>query len=365
MLVIAESPIEGALQTNTYGIRLNPTKLSPFIPPRSPRCYLNSTELAGWRKELESALVSTLRQVIAEQLQCSHQPKYHSVILCSLGPRYLIKDMAWKAVISSALLLFAHCFSSEASASPVDDSEKVFTTTLYQIPSLQTVQPPSNPKTLAVLTYKPSDPSLSTIRSFNPPSNSSTTKTPEDLTQILTYLSATHSPSHFRTTSTLTRAFHAPYTGRFRLVIDPKTGDILSASWRAWLSVDKSPSKDETRKTKQKRSEPAKDRKKQQQRKSGGKKSKGAEEVIRDERGDFDIVVPGQAPAVVFDRKPRAAGAGAAGAGGSGGGAASTAGGDGEEGEEEDQRTFLQKYWWLMLGIAVLAVTSSGGGGDR
>lgn len=90
-------------------------------------------------------------------------------------------------------------------------------------------------------------------------------------------------------------------------MVEPATGEVLGASWRAWLPRDKGVE-------------------------GVGKAGK---ETGGNGRGDFDIVTVKKAPPVVFDKPAKGKGAAAP---------AGQAAGAGVEGEEEVQeKTFLQK----------------------
>jgi hypothetical protein len=163
----------------------------------------------------------------------------------------------------------------------------LYTATLHTHPT---------PTPLALLTYSPHHPSLSHLLSYTPPPN--TTTDPTALTQIAIYFpNADPSSPHYRTSATSIRGFHAPYAGRFTIVVDPDDGGVVGASWRCW--VDK-----------------------------GGRGSGNG-------KGDFDIVTVKRAPSVVFDKPGKE----------KGGLFASVVGKGAEvEGEEEVvEKTLLQK----------------------
>ncbi|KAK0508641.1 hypothetical protein JMJ35_008917 [Cladonia borealis] len=190
------------------------------------------------------------------------------------------------------------------------------TLTLHHLPS----NPTSTPLPLAILTYHPHHPHLSHLQSFTPPPNT-TTSSSDAITQVALYRPQTN---HLTSSAVATYAFHPPYKGRFRILVDPITGEAVAASYHAWLPKSSSVV------------EKAKNNKQ-----PGGK-------------GDFDIQTIKSPPPIVFDKPAKAKGkAGATGAG---------AGAVEPEGEPEE-KTFLQKYWWVLLGVAVLAV--SGGGGEK
>ncbi|KAL8740035.1 MAG: hypothetical protein Q9190_007215, partial [Brigantiaea leucoxantha] len=116
-----------------------------------------------------------------------------------------------------------------------------------------------------------------------------------------------------RTTATATYAFHPPFTGRFRLTVDPESGEVWGVSWRGWKSAEG---------------------------KEGELKKKGEERYREGGRGDFDIQLVKSAPALVLEGD----GAGGVKAKGKSRGASKKTGGDGEDEEEaEEEKTFLQK----------------------
>lgn len=91
-------------------------------------------------------------------------------------------------------------------------------------------------------------------------------------------------------------------------MVEPGTGEVVGASWRAWLPREKG---------------------------SEGAGKRGKEEKSGNGRGDFDIVTVKKAPPVVFDKPAKGRGAAAP---------VGQAAGAGVEGEEEVQeKTFLQK----------------------
>lgn len=104
---------------------------------------------------------------------------------------------------------------------------------------------------------------------------------------------------------TATYGFHAPYQGRFRVVLDTE-GEVVGASWHSYLV------------------------------KGSSAAGNGKGESGRDGRGDFDVLTTNSAPVVVFDKPAKGKG-GVAGAG-------TGAGMAGKEGEEEVvEKTLLQK----------------------
>ncbi|KAI4179748.1 MAG: hypothetical protein L6R41_007661, partial [Letrouitia leprolyta] len=161
-----------------------------------------------------------------------------------------------------------------------------------------------------------------------------------------------------RTTAAYAYSFHPPYTGRFTILLssnpnpasnhgheneddeekekeqEQKT-EIISVSWRSWKATPEDNRGELKEKEREKRHQP------------GG-------------RGDFDIKLANQVPGVWVDRVVGAKGRGA----GGGSGAGQKNDKDGGEGEEEiDERTFLQKYWWVILAVTVFAM--AGGGADK
>lgn len=181
----------------------------------------------------------------------------------------------------------------------------LYTATLHHLPVLPTPSSKDlSPHLLAILTYHPLHPHLSTLTSFTPPPNN--TADPLSLTQIAIYLAPSSddpASAPLRTSATATNGFYAPYKGRFRLMVQPETGDVVGASWSAWMPEGGDG--------------------------NGKVKGKG--------RGDFDIVTVKKAPVVIFDKPVKGKGAATA-AGGAGGAGAGTEG----EGEEVE-KTFLQK----------------------
>ncbi|KAG8530102.1 uncharacterized protein KY384_005584 [Bacidia gigantensis] len=168
---------------------------------------------------------------------------------------------------------------------------------------------PNNPPSfspLATLTYNPFDPSTARTLSLTPPKNTT------DLTSI-----AVFSPPHtskpsakgtFRSSVTATRGFHAPYKGRFTVVVSVDGDEVLGVSWRSWPSKEGGKGKGSDK---------------------GKGKGKGGKGEVEG-RGDFDIVVQARAPVPVLDSK-------------GGKGQVKATGAEGEEGEEKDERSFIQK----------------------
>ena len=209
-------------------------------------------------------------------------------------------------ILSLSTLAFA--------ATPQQPSPPLYTATLHQLPVSTSA---STPKPLAVLSYNPTNPSLASLTSFTPPRN---TSSEDDLTQIVTYLPNNDPKSQsYRSSATATYGFHAPYRGRFRIVVEPETGEIVGASWRAWMPGH------EERSDAKKHSTGAK-----------AKKATGndSERSTAGGRGDFDVVTVKRPPPIVFDKPSK----------GGRGGAAQGAAQPGVEGEEEVQeKTFFQK----------------------
>ena len=194
--------------------------------------------------------------------------------------------------LSTLSCVFTLAFASSPSAHSQQQQEPLHTATLYHLPPTLSASPTS----LATLHYNPTDPSLSRLSSFTPPKNSS--NNPRSVTQVGLYTSSNKDPEHLRTSATATNSFHAPYTGRFRIVVDPSNGVLVGASWRAWRDDGK-----------------------------GRDNWEG--------KGDFDVVTVKKAPGIVFDKPVQ---------GKAGGGAGQGTGQGQMEGEEEVvEKTFLQK----------------------
>ena len=188
--------------------------------------------------------------------------------------------------------IFIVAFASSPSVQSQQQQKALHTATLYHLPPALSASPTS----LATLHYNPTDPSLSRLSSLTPPKNS--TSNPRSVTQIGFYTSSNKDPEHLRTSATATNSFHAPYTGRFRIVVDPSSGALVGASWKAW--------------------------------RDDGKGKNGCVG-----KGDFDVVTVKNAPGIVFDKPVK---------GKAGGGAGQSAGQGQIEGEEEVvEKTFLQK----------------------
>ncbi|KAI4090817.1 MAG: hypothetical protein LQ339_008256 [Xanthoria mediterranea] len=195
--------------------------------------------------------------------------------------------------------------------------------TIHSLPSTPALSSPAKP--LATLTFSPQHPHLSKISSYAPPRLNSGDE--EKLLQIGICYDGT---KDCRTTAARAKSFHPPYQGRFRIVVT-NDGELLSVSWSSWLPSPSSMTM------------AVKDDEKRYQEGS---------------RGDFDVVVQSQAPGVWAD-KPATKVKGKAASG-------KTEEGKGKEGEEEeevDERSFLQKYWWVMLAVTVFAM--AGGGADK
>ena len=155
-------------------------------------------------------------------------------------------------------------------------------------PALQTItlhhlSSSHSAKTLATLAFFPSDPSLSKVQSFTPPHNSTY------LTRIAIPVSPSSSSKNndYRTTLTSTSSFHAPYTGRFRILITQE-GEVLGASWHASPSSSNKP-------------------------------------TLREGQGDFDIVLVEKGPQITGLEPEKKIGA------------------DGKADGEVEEKTFLQK----------------------
>ncbi|KAL2038757.1 hypothetical protein N7G274_008515 [Stereocaulon virgatum] len=162
----------------------------------------------------------------------------------------------------------------------------LYTATLHHLP-VTTSPPTETPQPHATPPYYPHHPHLSTLTSFTPPPNSSD---PNSLTQIVIYLPNKDTSSRrLRTSATTTYAFHAPYRGRFRIVVDPATGDIVGATWHAYLLPLSS-------------SEPLSESKLNLAHKGKGA-ANGEEAGTRGRgKGDFDIVPVARAPEVVYEK---------------------------------------------------------------
>ncbi|KAL9066823.1 MAG: hypothetical protein Q9161_007329 [Pseudevernia consocians] len=165
-----------------------------------------------------------------------------------------------------------------------------------------------------ILTYSPLHPHLSTLKSFTPPSNN--TSDPDALTSVVVYLDGQTSGPGYRSSVTATRGFHAPYTGRFRVVLDAN-GEVAAASWHSHLAQSSAAAAGKGK---------------------GKGKRKGESGSAENRRGDFDVRRTKAAPSVVFDKAVKGTGGGATGAGTGAGTAAGT------EGEEEVvEKTLFQK----------------------
>ncbi|KAL8707684.1 MAG: hypothetical protein Q9220_007346 [cf. Caloplaca sp. 1 TL-2023] len=179
----------------------------------------------------------------------------------------------------------------------------LLTATIHHLPSTPSLS--SSPTPLATLTFSLPHPHLSRLKNFTPPKINK--KDADSLVQI----GICFSDSECRTTASMVKSLHPPYTGRLRVVVDQE-GKVLGVSWRAWLAdggTDKAKVDDERR----------------------------YEEGVGS--GDFDIVVQKSAPGIWVDQ-PGAKGKGR----GKQGSAAKTESEDtGEEEGEKDEKTFLQK----------------------
>ncbi|KAK3171755.1 hypothetical protein OEA41_003839 [Lepraria neglecta] len=222
------------------------------------------------------------------------------------------------SLLSLLSLPTAFAASSPQQASPAT----LYTATLHHLPSTPTDTISSSAKQLAVITYHPLYPHLSSLSSFTPPKNTTNT---EDLTQVAIYLpNGDVKGERFRTSATATNGFYAPYKGRFRIVVEPLTGEVVGASWHAYLPKT-SPSQPSGKENV----------------KGNGKAGSGKEKGVATMRGDFDIITVKRAPGVVFDKPAKGKGAATAGTGSGGGSGAGSAGPEGEE--EVAEKTFLQK----------------------
>ena len=169
---------------------------------------------------------------------------------------------------------------------------------------------------LATLTYTPSSPHNARVVSLTPPPNNT------EYTSVALSDPGSSQPS--RSTVTTTRGFHAPYTGRFRLMLSADGLNALSASYQAFLPPEPSNA----------------------QKRKDGKKVDGA-----NERGDFDIAWQARAPAIHLD-KPGKKGQKSIGI--------SMPNAENEEGEQVEEKSFLQKYWWLLVAALVISLIGPG-----
>ncbi|KAL8731902.1 MAG: hypothetical protein Q9181_004138 [Wetmoreana brouardii] len=78
-------------------------------------------------------------------------------------------------------------------------------------------------------------------------------------------------------------------------------------------------------------------------------------------KGDFDIVVQQRAPVVWVDKAPAKGGRSKGAAVGTGEKGKAKEDGEGEE--EAEEKTFLQKYWWVILAVTIFAM--AGGGPEK
>ncbi|MCJ1467025.1 hypothetical protein MMC07_005647 [Pseudocyphellaria aurata] len=211
--------------------------------------------------------------------------------------------------ISLLLPLFSSLNPVVASAPPS------YTTTIHHFP-------PSSPTPipLATLSFSPLDQSLSKLLAFTPPSAPAANST--ELIRIAVVLPSSDPSAapRYRTTSTSLASFHPSYKGRLRLVVS-RNGDVLGASWRAGLATTVE-----------------------------GQKVLTANEKEGNVKGDFDLLVEKEGPKPFFEKFPAK-------------GASGNRVVVGEDGEEVEEKTLLQKYWWILVGVAFLAITS--GGGDK
>ena len=207
--------------------------------------------------------------------------------------------------LSSIALAF---FSSPICA----DTTALHTQTIYYLPpTSSTFQP------LAKLSFNVSRPELSKVNSFTPPA-SSKSQSPQDVMSIGVILSsplpktlsANDPDLLYRTTLTSSASLHPPYRGRFFITVTEQ-GLLRGATW------------------------------------SAVPKAAGF-----DGRGDFDMKVINEGPRPIFE-------APALSKGGKVGSQQAQSQGNGEE-EEEPERTFLQKYWWAILGALFLIVMMGG-----
>lgn len=248
--------------------------------------------------------------------------------------------------ITLLALLTASPTTAAESQPPSSSSPRISTLQIYHLPSTPHLTPPTSKRPLATLSYSPLHPHLSRLTSLTPPKNSTS------IVQIgfcFPTPPSTSSPSSSsseketcRTTATYAYTFHPPYTGRFKVLLglaQSPEGErqIISIGYKAWPLTPQTLSEEKEEQQKEKRHQP------------GG-------------TGDFDIKLASQAPGVWVDRAIGAKGRGGAAGGGAGEkNRGKDAAGEGEE--EVDERTFLQKYWWVILAVTVFAM--AGGGADK
>lgn len=210
-------------------------------------------------------------------------------------------------------LLFSFLTITLTTALQSQSQPQLQTLTLHHLPATPSLSPPSSKAPLATLAFSPSSPHLSRLTSFTPPKNSTS------LVQIGFCFPSSTGGEECRTTAAYAYAFHPPYKGRFKVLLDwaeeGEENEAISVSYRAWKPASGG------RKVEDRKEEEPKEKRYQ----PGG-------------RGDFDIQLASQAPGVWVDRivpKGRAA----AGAGEK----KDRDGGQGDGEEEVDERTFLQK----------------------
>jgi len=199
------------------------------------------------------------------------------------------------------LLPFLYLLSlTSASSSPPPTA---YTATVHHLlPSSKAPLP------LASLSYNPAYPEQATLLSFTPP-RAPTSANSTELTRVAV---AIDSEPRYRTTLTSLASFHPPYKGRFRLIVT-RSGEVLGVSWHATVTTT------------------------------------GAGDIStagnRGTKGEFDLLVEKQGPRPVLEKfvvkgQPTV----------------------NEEGEEVVEKTLFQRYWWVLVGVAFLAL--SGGGGE-
>ena len=184
--------------------------------------------------------------------------------------------------------------------------------TVYHLP-----QGSTNFLPLAKVSYNVSRPESSKIENFTP-AKASKSQSAEDATTVGVILSSPLPKSlsaedpnlRYRTTLTSSKTLHAPYKGRFAITVT-RSGDLRSAAWSA---VPK--------------------------------------DATFDGQGDFDLKIIEEGPKPVYEA-----------AGPIKGGKPNTqqtqGTGAGEE-EEVPEKTFLQKYWWAILGAMMLVMVTGG-----
>ena len=193
-------------------------------------------------------------------------------------------------------------------------STSLQTETVYYLPPSS-----STFSSLAKLSFNISKPELSKVDYFTPPIRSKT-QSKEDVTTVGVILSrpipkslSANDPNlKYRTTLTSLASLHPPYRGRFALTVTEQ-GDVQSASWSAI-----------------------------------------AKDADFDGQGDFDMKIIREGPRPIMEVTPPPTKSGRAGA------QQGQSQGAGEE-EEAMEKTFLQKYWWAILGTLVLVMITGGG----